>query len=442
MALRNGQGKRKNAWKKRAALVTLSILLLAVLCSSLPPSSVPSLVTPAAAIFSSITITEVRPTEFSPGETSVVTVTVKNNGGRDARDIRVVFQGTDDLALVGATVAHINTLGAWSSKELQITVHVADEAPNGAYFVPVTASWREYYFDPAVVGYVTGPEETAQLGLSFSVRGNAMINVGAVTTDPQDIRPGTTNIELRVFIENSGEAAAKDIEAQLLFTDTAVTPSWSGTERSYLGRLNSGERGEAIFHIDLAERVDAGQQDIPVQLRYTDTKGQAYEITRTVSLLVKPKPDFEIVSYTTEPGTIAANTRGVVLRVMIRNSGTENAESVSLRLTGEAKVPFTYDVKSDLVGNLEIGAAGEAVLKFDVKSDAVPKDYPVGIEIRCTGDRTLGDDNVYVFAKEIKVAVAPGTASKGSGIPGFEVHLAALALALVVLLGARRRRST
>ena len=439
MALRSGNEERKKGWrKKRIALVTLSILLLAVFCSSLSSSTVPSLITPAAAVFSSITITDVRPTEFSPGETSEVLVTVKNNGGRDARDIRVAFQGTDNLSLIGATVVHINTLNSWSSKEIQITVHVADEAPNGAYAVPVTVSWREYYFDPAV-GDVTVPVEPAQLGLSFSVRGRAVINVGAVTTDPTDIRPGEENIELRVFIENSGEAAAKDIEAQLLLPD-AFSPSWSGTDRSYLGRLNSGEKSEAVFTIDLADSVPSGTHRIPVRIQYKDTTGSAYEVIREVMLLVKPKPDFAIVSYYTEPASINAATPGVVLHVQIKNIGTEKTESVSVRMTGEADVPFDYDVKSDFVGNLEIGDAGEAIMKFDVNKDAVPKVYPLGIEIRCTGDRGIGDDNVYLFNKELKVEVSSSGSQQGnSSLPGFEALFSILALLFVFIVAGRLR---
>jgi hypothetical protein len=441
MALRNRGEESDIGWRKnRTAVVTLGILLLAVCCSSLSPPSVPSLITPAAAAFSSVTITDVHPTEFSPGETSEVLVTVKNNGGRDARDIRVAFQGTDNLSLVGATVVHINTLNSWTSKELQITVHVADEAPNGAYSVPVTVSWREYYFDPAM-GYVTGPVETAQLGLSFSVRGTATINVGDVTTDPTDIRPGDENVELRVAIENSGEAAAKDIEAQVLVDGDTFKPSWSGTERSYLGRLNSGEKGEAVFHLDLAENIAAGTHSIPLQLTYKDTKGTDYTVLRAVTILVKPKPDFEITSYYTEPPSVSAAATGVVLHVQVQNIGSEKAESVSVRMTGEADVPFDYDVKSDFVGNLGIGDAGEAILKFDVKKDAVPKVYPLGIEIRCTGDRGIGDDTVYVFNREIKVEVwSSGTQQDGSSLPGYEALFSLLAL-LFVFIGAGRRRT-
>lgn len=429
----------KNRRQKRISRCALGIVLIFVLFFPLSPLSFPSLVPTGAAAFSSITITDVQPTEFSPSDTSEVIVTVKNNGGRDAKDIRLAFQGTEVLSLVGPTVAHINTLNSWSSKEVKITIHVKEEAPNGVYPIPVNCSWREYYFDPAE-GYVTGPEQNVDLGLSFSVMGEVVMNIGDVTTDPTDIRPGDENVEIRAVIENSGEAAAKDIEANLLFKDDTFKPSWSGTDRSYMGRLNSGEKGEAVFHIDLAENIESGKHSIPLQIIYKDTKGEEYTIMREVSILMKPKPDFEIVSYYTEPASLSAADTGVVLHVQIKNIGTEKAESASVRMTGEADVPFDYDVKSDFVGNLAIGEEGEAILEFDVDEDAVSKVYPLGIEIRCTGDRDKGDDNVYILNKEIKVEVASSsTQQEGFSVPGFGALFSLLALVFVFIVVGRRR---
>ena len=435
------RSENMNRRKRLVSLCTLSLVLVFVFSSLLSSVPLPSVVsTASAASFSSITITDVTPTQFNPGDTSEVIVTVKNNGGRDAKNIRLAFQGTEILSLVGPTVLHINTLNSWSSKDITVTMHVKEEAPNGIYPIPVNCSWREYYFDPAE-GYITGPEQTALLGLSFNVVGEGMLNVGDVTTDPTTIRPGDENVEIRAVIENSGEAAAKDIEAQLVFDDDTFKPSWSGTARSYMGRLNSGEKGEAVFHIDLAENIAAGTHNIPLQVTYKDTKGNEYEVLRAVTILVKPKPDFEIVSYYTEPALISAADTDVVLHVQIKNIGSEKAESASVRMMGEADVPFDYDVKSDFVGNLKIGETGEAILKFGVDKDAVPKGYPIGIEIRCTGDRDLGDDNVYIFNKEIKVDVSTSRSQEdGFAVPGFEALFSLLAL-ISVFIGVGRRRT-
>jgi hypothetical protein len=420
---------------KGRKLVSLCVLgMVFFVLFSLVPSFTP--VVPTDAAFSSITITDVTPTEFSPGDTSEVIVTVKNNGGRDAKDIRLAFQGTEVLSPVGRTVAHLNTLNSWSSKEVKITIHVEEEAANGIYPIPVTCSWREYYFDPAE-GYVTGPEQTVDLGLSFVVRGSVVINVGTVTTDPTDIRPGNENVELRAVIENSGEAAAKDVEARLI-CNADFKPSWSGTDRSYLGRLNSGGKGEAIFHIDVADGIESKMYSIPLQIRYKDTKGGEYEVMRSVEILVKPKPDFAIISHYTEPANISAGDY-VTLYVRIRNVGSEKAESVSVRSIGEAEVPFDFDVKSDYVGNLKPNEEWTAVLKFDVDTDALPKAYQQGIEIRCTGDRDLGDDNVYLFDKMIPIGVSSNSPG-GTSIPGFGFLSSLIALFVFFVLFLKRKR--
>ena len=423
---KNGKGR------KLVSLCVLSMVFF-MLFSLVPFTSV----VPADAAFSSVTITEVMPTELHPGDTREVTVTVKNNGGRDARDIILAFQGTETVSLVGPTVAHINTLNSWCSKEVEITVHVKEEAPNGVYPVPVTCKWRGYYFDPAK-GYVATDTREVQLGISFNVVGKGVINIGDISTDPTDIRPGDEDVELRAFIENSGEAAAKDVEAKLI-CDDKFRPAWSGTDRSYIGRLNSGEKGEAIFHIDVADNVEANTYSIPLQIRYKDTKGREYEVMREISILVEPKPEFEIVSYYTEPANISAGDNDVKLHVRIRNTGSEKAESVSVRSTGEAEVPFDFDVKSDYVGNLKVDEEWIAVLKFDVDTDASLKAYQQGIEIRCTGDRDLGDYNVYLFDKMIPVSVSSSSSGTFS-VPGFEVLFALIALFMVFILFLRRKR--
>ena len=425
---KNGKGRK---------LVSLCVLgmVLFMLFSLVSFTSV----VPVDAAFSSVTITDAKPTELHPGDTREVTVTVKNNGGWDAKDIRLAFQGTETVSVIGPTVTHINTLTSWQSKDVIITVHVKEEAPNGVYHLPVACSWRNFYLDTEKGCYVTDTNKTkAQLGISFNVIGKGVINIGDVTTDPMDIRPGDENVELRAFIENSGEAAAKDVEAKLI-CDDKFRPAWSGTDRSYIGRLNSGEKGEAIFHIDVADNVEANTYSIPLQIRYKDTKGGEYEVMREISILVEPKPEFEIVSYYTEPANISAGDNGVKLHVRIRNTGSEKAESVSVRSTGEAEVPFDFDVKSDYVGNLKVDEDWTAVLKFDVDKDASLKAYQQGIEIRCTGDRDLGDYNVYLFDKMIPISVSSNSSGTFS-VPGFEVLFALIALFMLFILFLRRKR--
>ena len=415
--------------RKLFALCVLGTLFFMV--ASLVPSLAP--VVPAEARVTAITITEVTPTELRPGDTREVAITIKNDGGITAKNIRLTCQPTEFISFIGPTSIHKSTLIRWESRVGKIKVHVTEEAPNGVYAIPITASWQGYYFDPAEGHVLTDPME-AELDISFNVVGHGLINIGHVSSDPTDIKPGGNNVKLTVAIENSGEAAVKDVETTLNCPE-GFKPSWSGTDRSYIGRLNSGDSKEAIYHFDVAKTVDAGPYSIPLAVNYRDLRGGEHEVMRSVDILVKVKPEFDIVSYYTVPENISAGNRGLSLQVKIKNVGSEKAESVSVRVTGEADVPFTYSVKSDHVGNLHIGEEGDAILKFDVDKDAVPRIYRQNIEIRCTGDRDLNDNEVYIFAKDIPLEVMSG----GSSVPGFSGLFTLLALVFVFLFVVRKK---
>ncbi|MBA7553608.1 hypothetical protein ES705_46202 [subsurface metagenome] len=86
--------------RKLVSLCVLSMLLFMLF------SLVPSFTPVADAAFSSVTIAEVTPMELHPGDTKEVTVTVENNGGKDARDIKLAFQGTKNVSLVGPLPWH------------------------------------------------------------------------------------------------------------------------------------------------------------------------------------------------------------------------------------------------------------------------------------------------------------------------------------------------
>jgi hypothetical protein len=397
-----------------------------------------SAVMPVSGALSSVVITDVEPTDFHPGETKDVVLTVKNNGARDARDVKLIFEGTESLSLVGPMVVHINTLNSWCEKKVKITVHASEGTPNGVYSINVWSSWDECYFDP-VKGHVADPKppqegSSYQLPISFNVMGDVIINVGNVRTEPAHLRPGDEDVRIYAQIWNSGEATARDVDARLICNEQ-FEPSWSGTDRYYIGKLDSGKSVESLFHVDIADNVKAGMYSLPLYIVYKDTANIPYGIKTSIEVLVERKPELEIVSSYTEPESISPGNH-VTLHVRVQNVGSEEAESVSLRVMGEADVPFDFAVKSDHVGNLKVNETGDAILEFDVDKDAARKIYPLGMEIRCVGDRDLGDDKVYIFDKQVQVEVT----SSSSSIPGFEGLFSFLVLLLVFLFIELRKR--
>ena len=431
---------------QRDTVALKKVVVVLALCLYISAFSV---VMPVSGALSSVVITDVEPTEFHPGETKEVVLTVKNEGGDDAKDVKLEFQVQDAeyASLVGPTVVQINTLNSWCSKEVKITVHAKEGTPNGVYPMPIACTWYEYssglgkgyahmYSRDSRGDLVPVYEKSAQLGISFNVKGSALINVGNVYTEPTHVRPGEEDVKVLVAIENSGEADAKDVEARLICNDP-FEPSWSGTDRVYIGRLKTGGEGRVgvSFHVDLADNVEAGTYSLPLVIKFKDIENKEYQGVMSVDILVERKPELEILSSYTEPTEISPGDH-VILHVRVQNAGSEEAESVSVRATGEADVPFDFTVKSDHVGNLKVNETGDAILEFHVDKDAAKKIYPLGMEIRCVGDRDLGDDKVYTFDKQIQVDVT----SSSSSIPGFEGLFSFLVLLLVFLFIELRKR--
>ncbi|MFO7966705.1 MAG: NEW3 domain-containing protein [Archaeoglobaceae archaeon] len=397
----------------------------------------------AQTTYSSVTITDVEPTELNPGDTQKVTFTVSNEGSKEARNVKLAFEGSQYVSVVGSTIKSIDWLHERSTQEMTINVHVNEEAPAGSYNIPIACTWfeKETMISDGQSQTVLTPK-TSQLGMGFNVRGEASVNLGNVVTDPASIRPGDQNVKISAYIGNSGESSVENLEARLRTTDEFET-SWSGTDRSYLGKLIPGQPPkEAVFHLDIGEGIESKKYNLSLLIKYEDIDEVEHQVEKYIEILVEPKPDFEISSFYTSPANISAGEH-IKLYVTVKNTGSEKAESISARSIGEVEVPFDFSVKSDFVGKLEPGETGEAILEFDVEEDASPKVYPQGIEIRCTGDRDIGDFNVYVFDEQIRLKVDDDTGSRGliPAIPGFEGFLSLLALAFILIIfkGSKRR---
>lgn len=405
--------------------------------------------TPVSAVRSSIVITGVTPTELHQGDTRDVILTVKNSGAGDARDVRLEFQVEDkkNVSLVGRTEVQIPALNSMREKKEKITVHVEEGIPNGVYVIPVKFSWYEYYFDTDLGYYVSMPNNffyhpdaggfwgsPVTSDIAFVVKGSPVITLGDVYTEPAHVRQGYKNVKLTMKIGNTGEATAKDVEAKLICDDTII-PSRSGADRVYIGEIEAGKAISTMVFVDIAEDAATGVYNLPLVIAYKDRGNSEYELNKTIRVLVEGKPKLEMVSYYTEPRTINAGDH-VALHVGVRNVGTEEAESVSVRVAGS---PFNFSTGSDKVGTLRVNKTGNAILEFDVAANTVDDVYPQGLELICVGD----DGANYTFKEQIQSVVHQSNSTKNnisatpeapSSTPGFDALLSFIAFILSAAL--------
>ncbi|RLI00932.1 hypothetical protein DRO38_05745 [Candidatus Bathyarchaeota archaeon] len=403
----------------RRGKVIAVIGLILLIASTIPVST--------AGSHANIVITDVKPTDLSPGDTRDVTLTIKNDGSRDARHITLNFQSTAYVSVIGSSVVYIHSLNAWTSKDVTIKVHVAEGAPDGTYEVPITCSFDEYYYT-ATQGYVTAPMTPTQLGIVFNVRGEIIIDVADVTTDPTEVRPGDDYVTVTATLSNSGEGQAKEVKA-VLECPEGFKPSKSATNIAYIGILNPGSQSVATFQIDVEDGIRDGYYSLPLRITYKDTNNNDYSITRDLRILVEPKPDFEVTSVKISPETIRSGDH-VRLEITVKNTGSEDAKSVEIRAIRKATQPFDFDERSCYIGDLDVGEEGTGALTFDVENPADAREYLLKVRIRCTGDPDVGDYNVYTFDRTVPVTVSPGAAKHE-----MQARYAIFIGALIVLFG-------
>lgn len=357
---------------------------------------------------------------LEPGRNATVSLDLKNVGG-DAQEVSVKLQPATGISVIGADEKYVGSWSYGSEKTLTYDIYASSTATSGVSTASLVVSYEDKFRQ----------QQSDTLSAGIDIRGAPQIEITKTETDPSELKAGDTYAKLTLKVGNTGTDSAKYLKVSLNASyPFKFSQAYSQVYETSL--LASGASADAIFYIDVERNASSGSYNIPVKVEFQDTSGTQHEETKSIQITIKEKPDFELVQSETTPKEIAQGST-VELRIKIRNTGNEKAESVSVRAVDTSEQPFDFDVKSDFIGNLRQNETGEAVLKLTVKNSASLKSYNLDTEVRCTGDTEAGDENVYLT--DITV---PITVSKAKGMPGFE-FLAAFAAVLSVAYVMKKR---
>ena len=192
------RGKEEGRGKRAVVGIVLAAVMLASVLAAMMPtlSGIPAtnqIGTNDAAYVSEVIITDVKPADFHPGETKEVVLTVRSTCG-GARDVKLTFESTRNISVIGPVVAEMDTLNPWYEKEVKITVHVEEGTPIGIQSIPVICSWDEYCPFNLATGYATKHKGPERLEINFNI-----IAEVSISTDKKEYSPGdmiTTTIRL------------------------------------------------------------------------------------------------------------------------------------------------------------------------------------------------------------------------------------------------------
>ena len=221
-----------------------------------------------------------------------------------------------------------------------------------------------------------------------------------MNTNPLRVRPGDEFVELSMNVENSGEKNAKNMEI-VLSTPKGMTPSYANNNRVWVGVLNTQESKQVTFTVDVTDDVLPGTYDLEVDMSYMDLDNNKYTKTQVIPILIKERPQLEVVS-SVGTGLAGSSTK---LKVTVKNTGSETAEFVDARILKQSSQTFDIEARSSYIGDLEPGEEGVAIFNIDIAADTELKEHDVKLILRAKGDSDKGDENIYTFSRRATLTV-------------------------------------
>lgn len=272
-------------------------------------------------------------------------------------------------------------------------VKINQNAPAGNYRMNLVGQW-----------YRNGKPDGSEISLDFYIpvkREGIVLDIANIVTLPSEVRPGDNFVKLNAYVENVGQKDAKSVEVELELPE-GIESSYTNNNRVWVGRVNAGENKEVTFFVDVSEDISSGVYDLKYSFEYLDIEDNRYTKISDLPFLIKSRPDLEIVK---SEGVVKAGEEGE-LKVYIKNTGEESAEAVDVRLLLQNSQPFSLDVRSDYIGELEPGETGTAVFAIKANSDATEKIHNFKVSIRSKGDSDEGDDNIYTYSRRAELKVS------------------------------------
>ena len=247
------------------------------------------------------------------------------------------------------------------------------------------------------------------------------ISANVVNTDPNVPRPGDNYVKTEIVYTNTGNKPLEEIEISPE-TPVNIDTAHSEDEKFYINQLVEGQSARRTLTLNLDEDLEAGLHQINLSATYEDESGNPYSEKLDAPLRVEGKPDLELVDSSVQMK--AGSTAD--LRVKVRNTGEQDAESVTARVIAERTQPFSLNDRSNYIGEIKSGETGEAVMSISADRNAALKQHQIKVQLRSNGDSEEGDHSVYTFTEEAIVELDGRTQSS-------MIYLGILAAALVVI---------
>jgi hypothetical protein len=301
------------------------------------------------------------------------------------------------------TIGFLYPQGVWNQR---YQVKVDSGAPTGMYDFELHIQYLE---DGENVEIPTeeGSRTTVIKSFSMPVDNEGVdLTADVQGTSPTVPRPGDDYVEMNLNFVNTGNKPVEEVEIRPE-TPENIETSYSADEKFYISKIMEGRSYPETLTVNLEEELEPGTHWIELSTTYEDEDSNPYSEQIKVPIRVEGKPDLEVVDSRMEMKAGATSD----LRVRVKNTGEQDAESVTARVIVERAQPFSLEDRSSYIGEIESGETGTAVMKISADASAAMKQHNIKVELRANGDSEEGDNSVYTFTEDTGVEINGKTQS-------------------------------
>ncbi|MFB6203094.1 MAG: COG1361 S-layer family protein [Candidatus Nanohaloarchaea archaeon] len=345
------------------------------------------------------------PFPVQAGEEAEIFIELKHMGDQEFENVTVELVGSYPFQIKPdqKTRFELGTIHPADRFQLSPEVLVAENAPEG---------------EAKFLYRIGKGDDFRQEHLTIDIANQKVdLSVANLRTSPSSLMPGSEENRLTVEIVNNGDETAENVIVRMEPPEGFTSQSSFATRQS-LGNLAPGQVKPVSFSFDISENVSAGMKTFRVTANHSDTEG---EISEDFQLKVDGKPQFSVVNVTAD---LQTGSEGVI-RMKIRNTGSERSESTRVRVLENSDLPFSFSSAARFIGTLKPGATGTVVFNPSVEPGASVKEYLMDFEI--TGNR---DGEVFVEQKVVDLRVRQGGNAGGPPL----IPAAGVLVGLVALL--------
>lgn len=337
----------------------------------------------------SATLVSQSPSPVEPGEIVTVKIQVENDGAATNQDVIVRLAPEHPLTLYrGSLEKNLGKLPAavtgGDAREATFYLRVAEDAVEQN--VPLNV-----YLD-------VGEGSLAYINDEFTIdveTRDAVLSITKVKFTPEQVPPGET-ATMEVTVKNFGDSLLRDLRFKLDLDDVALplAPYQSSSEQR-LSLLEGNYQDTIAFTLIADPAATTGLYKVPLQISYTDERGNPQSVTELLAVKVGETPKLRV--YVRKSTVQKAGEQGIVT-IGLANAGTTDIKFLEMTVQPSESYDLVSPSNYFYIGDVDSDDTESEDIHLFIDSDAEELSLPLEI--------SYYDANNRQFTQQVTIPLA------------------------------------